>query len=384
MMFDSQDGVSRRSILKTSGAAAATSVAGCLGGGGGSSDFKPIDASEFPIKDVEKKFNLWNWYEGLGKYAAKNMPKKYKNLQTVNVSGYSSPSQWYSKVQSGQHSIDVGVSSANIAQQAISNDLALAQPVDALPNYDNLSKTARDAMKESFTKDGKTYATPAAFGVTGALGYHTDEMDEPKSWDILWDSQYKGKLTMQDDAFTAGFIGARYTGQDWTDPDDWKDIEEALIQQKPLNKTYWQSYETGMQLFVNKSVVAGQLTMGRLFAAKFKHNTPTVDYTIPKEGAKLFMEENIIPKGAPHPKIATEYLHWYFKPKNAIQMFLSMGYLPPLKNLEQVMKDHGVSEKKRKFATRWQKQDNPIIYGLPLKPEVRKKYSKMWSRVKSA
>ena len=383
-MLGNSDDVSRRSVLKTSGIAAAASLAGCIGGGGGGSNFKPTDAAEFPISDVESTFNIWNWYEGHAEYAAEEMPGTYENLETVNVSGFSSPTEWFSKLQSGQHSIDLAVASTNIADQAMKNDLSLAQPVDALPNYDNVSETARSAMEESFEKDGDIYASPTAIGVTGALGYHTDVMDKPDSWEVLWDSEYEGQLTMQDDAYTAGFIGARYTGQDWTDPSDWDDIEEALIQQKPLNKTYWQSFETGMQMFINKEVVAGQMTVGRLFSARFNHDTPTVDYSIPKEGAKMFLEEHVIPKGAPHPKIATEYLHWYYKPENAMKMFTILGYLPPLSNLGQHMDDHDVPQEQRKFATRWQDSDNPVIFGLPLDEEVREKYNEVWSNVKAA
>lgn len=376
----------RRDILKMSGAAAATSVAGCLGGsGGGGDDFVPLDA-EFPMEDVESEFNLWNWYDGLASYTADQMPKDYDNLETVNTAGYASSSEWYSKLQSGNHSIDSIASTTSFTDRCINNDLIHPLPTDSMPNWDNALQLGRDQMKKHFSDDdGNVYAHPLAIGLWPALGYSSNEFDEaPMSWDVLWDPAYEGQITMQDQPIISGFVGARYTGQDFTDPDDFKDIEEALIQQKELVRTYWKEYEAGMQLFVNESVVAGAHTMGRLVAAHFDNDAPYVNYSIPQEGALYFLDNTVIPKDAPNPKVATAFLNWFLKPENAIKLFTSMGYLPASSNLRGMMSSAGVSDEKAEFVS-WSKEERDrLIFWEPLDEEVRQQYSDLWTRVKAA
>lgn len=380
------DGVNRRSILKASGLAAAGGLAGCLGGGGGGSDFSPADASEFPVSDLESKFNLWNWYDGLASYAAKEMPKQYDSLNTVTTTGYASSSEWFSKLKAGNHKIDAIAGTTTYTAKCMEDDLIAPLPTDEMPNYSNALKLGRDQMQKHFSDDeGNVYSHPHVIGLWPCLGYNSNEFgDAPMSWDVLWDPEYKGKLTMQDQPIISGFIAARYTGQDFTNPSDWKDIEEALIQQKELVKTYWKEYETGMQLFVNESVVAGAHTMGRMFSAHFQNDAPFVNYSIPKEGALYFLDTSIIPKDAPHPRVATEYLNWFLKPENAIKMFTSMGYLPAIENVGDAMESAGVPQEQREFVSWTQEERDRLIFWEPLDPEVREKYSDIWTKVKAA
>lgn len=382
-----QDRLDRRSILKASGVAAAGSLAGCLGGGGGGSgSFSPVDAEEFPVSDLENKFNLWNWYDGLASYAAEEMPKQYDGLETVTTTGYAASSEWFSKLKSGNHSIDAIASTATYTDRCLNDDLIAPLPTENMPNYENAMSLGREQMKKHFSDDdGNVYAHPHVIGLWPCLGYNSNEFSEaPTSWDILWDEEYKGQLTMQDQPIVSGFVGAMYTGQDFADPDDFKDIEEALKQQKELNKTYWKEYEAGMNMFVNESVVAGTHTMGRLFSAHFQNDAPYVEYSIPDEGALYFLDNSVIPKDAPHPRVATEYLNWFLKPENAIKMFTSMGYLPAIDNLDQVMKEADVSKEKREFVSWSDEERDRLVFWEPLDEEVREEYTDLWTRVKAA
>ncbi|MFB6220916.1 MAG: PotD/PotF family extracellular solute-binding protein [Halolamina sp.] len=380
------DRVNRRTILKTTGAAAAAGVAGCLGGGGSGGDFVPAEAESFPVEGIEDTFNLWNWYDGLAGYAKDNMPQTYDGLERVTTTGYAASSEWYSKLQSGNHEIDAIASTATYTDQSLANDLIHPLPTDSMPNYEHALDLGKGQMEKHFSDDdGNVYSHPHAIGLWPALGYNDKEFDsQPDSWDVLWDPAYEGQITMQDQPIVSGFIAARYTGQDFTDPSDWKDIEEALLQQKELVNTYWKEYEAGMQMFINESVVAGAHTMGRLFSAHFNNDAPYVNYSIPKEGALYFLDNSVIPKDAPHPRVATEYLNWFLKPENAIKLFTTMGYLPAINNVGDAMADAGVSQEKQEFVSWSDEEQDRLIFWEPLDEDVREKYSDIWTKVKSA
>lgn len=375
----------RRTILKASGAAAASGLAGCLGGNRGGS-FNPAEADEFPVPDIEQEFNLWNWYDGLASYAAEDMPKQYDNLNTVTTTGYAASSEWFSKLKAGNHSIDAIASTTTYTDRCLDDDLIAPLPTDNMPNYSNALKLGRDQMKKHFSDDdGNVYAHPHNIGLWPCLGYNSNEFsDKPTSWDVLWDEQYKGQLTMQDQPIVSGFIGAMYTGQDFANPDDFKDIEEALIQQKELCKTYWKEYEVGMQLFINETVVAGGSILGRLYSAHFQNDAPYVNYSIPEEGALYYLDNSIIPSDAPHPRVATEYLNWYLDPQNAIKLFTEMGYVPAIENVGDAMKEAGVPQEQRDFISWTDEQRDRLVFWEPLDEEVREEYNDLWTRVKAA
>ncbi|PSQ13116.1 spermidine/putrescine ABC transporter substrate-binding protein [Halobacteriales archaeon QS_5_70_15] len=390
--------IDRRTILRTSGLALASApLAGCVGGigggsgGGGGSDLEePMDLTEEDFDDptgYENTFNNWNWYDGFASYAQEQLPKDFEDLDTVNVSGYASPTEWYSKIQAGNHDIDNIGGTANFTYRSIQNDLLQAVPLDRMPNVqENVPDQYMSFVEEWFTDDeGNQYALPQSRGVNPALGYSQNVFDEPpSSWDVLWDDEYEGQIIIQDRPNVAVQIAARYTGQDWRDPDDFEDIKEALLQQKPLVKTYWTEYSSAMQQFINESAVVGTQTMGRLYSARFQNDAPHVNWTVPDEGSTFFADQFIIPTNAPHPIISAYYMNWAAAKGNAIKLFTTMGYLPAIGGVDSQLEKEGVSQEKRDFVNWQQKGGERLDFLAPLDDEVRERYSEIWTEVKAA
>ena len=387
--------IDRRTVLKTSGLAlASASAAGCLGGvgggGGGSSIESPMDITEEQFnspENYEDTFNNWNWYDGYAAYAQEQMPQDFEDLETVNVSGYASPTEWYSKIQAGNHDIDNIGGTANFTYRSIQNDLLQPIPLDRMPNVqENVPDQYMSVVDEWFTdEDGNQYALPQARGINPALGYNENVFDEPPdSWDVLWDDEYEGQIIIQDRPNVAVQIAARYTGQDWRNPSDFQDIKEALLQQKPLVRTYWTEYSSAMQQFINESAVVGTQTMGRLYSAKFQNDAPYVNWTVPEEGSTFFADQFIIPTNAPHPAISTYYVNWSANPENAIKLFTSMGYLPAISGVDSRLESEGISQEKRDFVNWQAKGGDALDFLAPLDDDVRERYSQIWTEVKAA
>lgn len=387
------DNMDRRTILKASGTAlAAATAAGCLGGtgGGGSggdggSDFRPMDVNEFPVSDLESNFNLWNWYDGFANYSQEAFAEEYDAINEINVAGYSSPSEWFTQLQSGNHSIDNIGATGTYVGRGMENDLLEPLPVENMPAWENIPQSYKDDVNEHFKDDeGNVYAVPESTVLAPALGYNTDYFDEPPtSWEILWDEDLEGQVTMWDRSYIPGSIAAKVAGQDWRDPDDFDELEELLIQQKPLNNTYWQEYQSGMQMFINEDVVAGMMTMGRLYSARFDNDAP-IDYVVPEEGTMYTQDSFVIPKGAPNPRASTQFLDWAARTQNAVKLFTSMGYKPAVTGLENQLQEEGVSQEKIDFVSWSDDQLSRMDFQAPYKQEVREGYDEMWTRVKAA
>lgn len=402
-MTDESNGrsVPRREFLTATGAVTLGGLAGCSSGdtnnqntttqeSGDDTDSdtttqgapdSPMDISEFPPADYSKSLNVWNWYTAWSEWAVPQFEKDY-GMDDVTLSGYSSPDQWYAKLQSENHSIDNISGSVILVQPSVEEGLLQPLPVDKMSGYQDLIDPVKKAVEQHATKDGEVYALPQSTVVAPVLGYNEEYFDsEPDSWDYLWDEDLKGKVFMWGFSNVACMIAARYTGQDWHNPDDYEDIKEALIQQKPLNKTYWTSHEQAMQMFINEEVVVGPHTRGRMYNARFNHDAP-VHYSIPKEGGTFNMDELIMPKIAPNPIASAGFIDWATQPENAKHMFLKNGYMPPQKGVEDALLEHGVPEEEVEFMKF--PSDENIEFEKPLPEDVRKRYDQIWTEVRAA
>jgi spermidine/putrescine transport system substrate-binding protein len=383
------DSTTRRRMLKLSGVALA-STAGCVGGGGGGGgDFEPMDltANEFqnPSEvDYESQFNLWDWYTGTAAWATEQLPNAFENLNTVNNSGYSSASEWYGRLESGNHQMDIVGGKTEFTRNAIDNDYLAPLPVSEMPNWEHVTDDAKDFFNEYLSDDeGNIYAVPQTQGMGPTIGYNSDVFDEPPtSWDVLWDDEYEGRITMPNTALEVGMVGALYTGQDPFDPDDFDDIREALVQQKPLNSTYWEEFSGAERMFTNKSVDLGACTRGLLYDARFSNDAPHIEYTVPEEGAFVFSNHYIVPSDAPHPKISTLYANWMMEPSRIVHFFTEDGYSVPIKNLDEALQNAGVSEEQAAWFA--PPSDANIRTIPPLDDSVIEEYDNVFSEVQAA
>ena len=367
---DGSTSLNRRRFLQGAAATGAAAAAGCLGGDDGG-DRVPMDVTEWPPEDLESNLNLWNWYDDWAEYAIDSFGDEFD--VDVSNSGYSSPDQWYSQLQSDNDEIDNIAAQTNWVERSITNDFLHEIPVDIMPAWENISDRIKEAS--SYQQDGSTYAVPESL-VLYPLTYNDEYFDSaPDSWDVLWDDEHEGDLCMWDNSTVSCQIAALYTGQDPIQPDDYDEIEEVLIQQKPLLQTYWGDYQQGMSLFVNEDVVAGPLTMGRTYTARFQEDAP-VHYTAPQEGAMYTSDLFVIPKGAPNPIASLQFTNWASETENAAQLFETMGYQPAVDISDEL------SEEDAEF-TNWPDEWD-LVFSETLSDEVRSRYDEIWTAVKAA
>lgn len=119
----------------------------------------------------------------------------------------------------------------------------LVQPWDTslLPSFADLNPYL---VKAGQVK-GKQYMIPWDWGY-GSLLYRTDKIDpnDATGWELAWNPTYKGKISLWSGASTNFEIAALKLGfknMDNLSSSELQQAKAALIQQKPLNKLYWDS-----------------------------------------------------------------------------------------------------------------------------------------------
>lgn len=373
---------SKRDVLRAAAGSGAAALAGCLGGGDDGSDnsIQPADVESVPPENLESNLNVWNWYDEWVNWGVDEFESQYDT--SVTTAAYSNPSEWYTKLEAGNNDIDSISATSAWVVRSMDNDYLHALPVDQMEGWSKLHDLAKADAEEYYQRDGNVYAIPEA-QVAHTLTYSTDYFDEdPGSWEILWDSDLEGQISMQDWDEVACRAAALYTGQDPNDPDDFDEIEEALIQQKDLNNTYWQDHSTVLQMFDNEEIVAAVYTDGRTYNGRFQNDIP-IDISNTDEGFTYTYDTFVIPTGAPNPKAAVAWTDMGSKPEGAAQKVTTMGYLPPINNLEEVLGDE-LSQEKLDFLSWPETMSDKVEFIQPLSDELRQKYNDIWTNVKAA
>lgn len=370
--------VSRRDVLRTTAGGSALALAGCLGGDDVEA-IDPIDVS-IPVEDYEDSVNVWNWYTLWTDWAIPEFEAEHDI--DVNHAAYSNPAEWYTTLEAGNDEIDSVSATSGWVDRAMNNEYLHALPVEQMDGWAALNDLARSDAEEYYEEDGNIYAIPET-QVAHCMTYNSEYFGEdPGSWDILWDSDLEGRVSMQDWSEVACRAAALYTGQDPNDPDDFDEIEEALIQQKDLNNTYWQDHSSLVSMFDNEEIVAALWTDGRTYDTRFNRDIP-VDMSNTQEGFTYTYDTFAIPVGSPNPRAAVAWTDWASKPENQAQKAPTMGYVPPIDDLDELLSDD-LSDEELEFLGWPQSMSDNAIFIEPLSDDLRQRFDEIWTDVKAA
>jgi spermidine/putrescine transport system substrate-binding protein len=309
--------VSRRTLLK--GAAGAVAGASAL-----SASLAQASTGRAPfyanLRQDNGEVNTYTWYEP---WLDEILPmfEDETGIKVNRIGAYSRNDEWWARLQAGDQ-FDFFLPSADWAERALKADMLHPLDLELIPNTKNLAEDFQTI--ESLTKDGVQYAQAFAREIY-CLTWNTKDITEaPTSWGITWDEQYKGKMTLYDQASARVGTTALYLGQDPFNPSDWDAIKDSLLEQKALVSKYWKDYQIGMEMFINEEAILGQISDGRVRMANGLG--ATLAYTVPEEGALVALDTLAIPAKAKNVENAHKLIDFIQRPDiNAKQMTI-MGY----------------------------------------------------------
>lgn len=185
-------------------------------------------------------------------------------------------------------------------------DQGLVQEIDTskLSNWDKVP----DSFKELGQIDGKQYFVPWDWGFTSIL-YNTEHVTEVTSWDVLFDEAYAGHVSMWNDGPAAVAVSSYINGWDETNltDDQLAQIEQAWIDQKPLNAFYWSGEYTDLCPAVQDGTVWVAYAWQGCYATALAAGDP-VAYANPVEGRNSWVGLYAISADTESPELAHAFL----------------------------------------------------------------------------
>jgi len=314
----------RRFLLNASGTVFAVAASGGLLSACGGDDEQPSTGAKAAgsIADEQGELQVFEyagydkaefWASYKAEYGAEHPPK---------FTLYATDDEAITKVRSG-FKPDIAHPCSGRVKDWV--DAGLLQPIDTtkLTNFDSLDP----ALVEPGKFDGEQYWVPWDWGFSSLI-VNTDEVTAPTdSWKLLWDTNYKGKISLWDNATTAMRIGGLYVGvEDLYDmiDEELEAVKAALIEQKQLNRNYWTAEADIVADLSSGNILITNGWTSAYLGAKDK-GTP-VEFGEPNEGRLAFSCGMVILKDTPRPLLAHAWIDAYLSVDASAVLSNAYGY----------------------------------------------------------
>lgn len=313
----SQSAVTRRRFLQTSAAVMSGVVLSNCARNLSNVNFS-TDAATPPSpanSSDQKTLNIFAW----ANYVDDELIKGFKNATGIQVivDTYDSNETMLAKVQAGgakQYSIIYP--SDYVVQQMIESGLLTPMEQARLSGTQNLMENWKDPIYDP----ENAHSLPAVWGTTG-LTFDPDKMSSPVTgWDYVWDNveQLSRQLTLISDVREVFGATLKYLGYSYnsTKPAEIKQAFEKLLKIKPAIASFvtngWED-----------QLASGDLRLSMAYsqdAIALMDESPNLKYIVPETGTSLWTDTMVIPKSAPNPDAAYEWLNFMLEPSNAAQL----------------------------------------------------------------
>ena len=301
----------RRSLLAGLGAAA---VGFTLEGCG--------EAARKGANGEEPRLNFYNWDNYIGDTTLADFDRE--TSVSVKMSLFSTNDELFAKLRPGNPGFDVVVPSNEYVTRL--RIAGLIQPLDhaKIPNLKNILP----AFVNPPYDPGRRWSVPYTWLVLG-IGYRKSKIDGvPDSWKWVMDSdRYKGRIGLFSEADDLIELGAKYMGHSVRDiPYPMVDrIAEMYIRQKPNIKIFHN--DEGQDLLLAGDIDIVMEYNGDI--AQVMQEDSDLDFVVPKEGTILNSDCLCIPKGAPRPDNAHQFINFILDGKNGAEISNTILYPTP-------------------------------------------------------
>lgn len=250
----------------------------------------------------------------------------------VTASYMGSSDELVAKLKGGSAAnFDVISPSSDVAHMIATSGLVAELDLAKIPSYGELFKklTSLPIVKN----DGKTYGVPFVWGPNPMLYDSTAMGKAPNSWSELWNSKWKGKISVWDDLSTL-YMTAQVLGFDKPSPsqiynlsdEQLEKVKSKLLELKPLIRKLWATGGELTNLFQNKEVVAA---MGwPLMTRQLKKAGMKVEETIPKESTTGWIDSLMITAASKQKELAHQFLEYMVQAKTQKAVVDVTGYVP--------------------------------------------------------
>ena len=272
--------------------------------------------------------NVYNWGEYIsdGGEGSMDVVSEFERLTgaTVNYTNFESNENMYSKLVGGGVSYDVIVPSDYMIDRLIDEDLLLPLDYDNIPNMKYIDPQYQNLF---FDPDQK-YSVCYNVGTTVLIYNKTMVDEEPDSWSVLWDEQYRDKVLMFNNSRDSCAIAQAYLGKDFnsTTEKDWVECAQLLAEQKDkVNPVYVMDE-------VFNLMESGEYAFAVYYAGDYLlmvENNEDLGYCFPKEGVNAFFDAFCIPTCSKNKAGGEAFINFMHEPQVAYENCEYIYYRSP-------------------------------------------------------
>lgn len=322
--------------------------------------------------------NVYNWGEYIsdGSDDSMDVVVEFERLTgaKVNYTNFESNENMYSKLIGGGVSYDVIVPSDYMIERLIDEEMLLELDYNNIPNFD---KYVRDDCKNLFFDPEQKYSVGFNTGTTVLIYNKTLVKEQPDSWSVLWDEQYKNKVLMFNNSRDAFAIAQFVLGQDLntTNEQDWVDAANLLAEQKDKTNPVYVMDE------VFNLMESGEYAFATYYAGDFVlmcENNEDLGYCFPKEGVNDFYDAFCVPKCAQNKKGAEAFINFMMEPEVAFENTEYIYYASANKTVQED-EDSSLFGNEAVYPT--VKPNCQVFKNLP--QNILELENNLWSQVKS-
>ena len=258
-------------------------------------------------KKLSDKLNIYIW-DGI---VAPNTISDFEKANNIKVTYdlYASNEELLAKLQAGAKGYDLIFPSDYMIDIMIKQGMLEKIDFANIPNFKNINPNFKDLLFDPKNE----YSIPFHYSAVGIAVDTSKVKDFKKSWGLLFDEKYKGRISMLDEIRYGMVPALKYLGYsiNTTNETELNAAKELMIKQKKLVKAY--SSDTYRDMLKSGELWIAQGFTGDVYQV-MKEN-PNIIYFIPEEGSALAIENMCIPKGAPHKYTAEYFMNYILTPK---------------------------------------------------------------------
>ena len=198
---------------------------------------------------AQTTLNIYNWgqyiSDGTDGYidVIDEFEKKYPDIK-VNYMTFDSNETMYTKLQTDPGAYDLIIPSDYMIEKLIREGMLEELDFSNIPNYEYID----DSFKNLSYDPENKYSVPYTWGTVGLI-YNSKYVNEEDAtgWELMWNSNYAGKILMFDNPRDAFAIAEKLLGYSLNteDEEELNAVTQKLIEQKNLCRAMlWTRFST--------------------------------------------------------------------------------------------------------------------------------------------
>lgn len=337
-----------------------------------------------------KTLNFYNWGEYITPEALTEFQKETGIAVKYDV--FNSNETLEAKLLTGRTGYDVVVPSDYYLAREIQAGVFTELDRSKLPNWKNLDLQLVKALEAA--DPGNKHGVPYLYG-TVLFGFNPEKVKEVlgdnaplDSWDMIFKEENISKLSkcgvaIMDSPTEVLPVVLHYLGlpPNSTNPEDYEKAKALMLKIRPY-VTYFHTskYQTDI---AEGNICIALANSGAFYAANAaakRGGGVTVDMRLPKEGSPVFFDVMSIPKDAPNPEAAYQFLNFILRPEVIAGVSNMVGYPNPNAAANDLV-NADLTSNPNLYPT---EAARATLYTLiPLPPKIERLRNRIWNTIKS-